>query len=350
MSNTKILVVDDEPSNLQYLKQVLGDEDYQLVFARDGLEALERLDEQAFALILLDLQMPNLDGYGVLEALRKNGTIGLTKIIILSVLDDEDSVIKGFSLGALDYVPKPFERKELLLRIRRLLNLKTEKETLLAGYRMMQSGVKAVGSLIQTPLDRASRDAEDSSHNTKVQDELRYVTHVLRQFEIYLSLQVAPLKQIDINIQQLLEAALLSCPGTIQLPLQGPQYLAPVGTAIHGDGKMVKNAVLTLLDNASRHTINDEPVKITVKLSKDEHYVLIEIKNRCAGIAQDDIPGLFTPFAREKDAKGFGLDLAIAAAVAQRHGGSVSCESIPNDWTTFTIKLPKSDKSYTARI
>lgn len=340
MPAPKLLVVDDEPSNLQFLKQVLQEEGYQLVFAKDGAEALARLAAQHFDLVLLDLQMPNIDGFSVLETLRARGKLGLTKVIIVSALDDEESIIHGFSLGALDYVPKPFERKELLLRIRRLLDLKTQQETLLAGYQMMQGGVKAVRGLIQSPLDRAARDAEDSPHFVSVQNDLRKVMGVLQQFELYLGMQGTTLKRSPLNVSELLEAALLTCPGQIHLPLEGPRFMVPKETAINGDGRLLKNSLLTLLDNASRHSIEQEPVMITVSPSEDGAQIAIAISNRCDGIAQSDIASLFTPFVSGKSGRGFGLDLAIASLAVQKHGGKLTCESIPDDWTTFTVQLP----------
>lgn len=340
MPKPKLLIVDDEPSNLQFLKQVLDKEGYQLVFAKDGAEALKRLAAQHFDLILLDLQMPNLDGFGVLEALRAKGTLGRTKVIIVSALDDEESIIHGFSLGALDYVPKPFERKELLLRIRRLLDLKTQQETLVTGYQMMQGGVKAVRGLIQAPLDRAARDAEDSPRFTSVQDDLRQVMNVLQQFELYLSLQGTSLTRHDINVRELIEAALLTCPGKIQLPLEGPRFTGPKEMTIHGDGRLLKNSLITLMDNASRHSIEREPVRISVSPSQDGACVDIAISNRCEGIAPSDIASLFTPFVSEQKGRGFGLDLAIASLAVQKHGGKLTCESISGGWTTFTVQLP----------
>jgi|GEM_PF-3503310 len=183
MPKPKLLIVDDEPTNLQFIKKVLEQEDYQLAFAKDGAEALDRLAAQSFDVILLDLEMPIVDGFSVLKTLREKRLLDRTKVIIISALDDEESIIKGFSLGALDYVPKPFVRKELLLRIRRLLDLKTQHETLLAGYQMMQGGVKAVRTLIQAPLGKAAKDAEDSPKLASLQGDLRKVMDVLQQFE-----------------------------------------------------------------------------------------------------------------------------------------------------------------------
>jgi sigma-B regulation protein RsbU (phosphoserine phosphatase) len=111
-----ILIVDDEPFNVDYLEQELEDLDYDLVTAANGREALERVDVDAPDVILLDIMMPEMDGFQVLAHLKVDRTLRNIPVIVVSALDDMASMVKGIQLGAEDYLPKPFE--PVLLRAR----------------------------------------------------------------------------------------------------------------------------------------------------------------------------------------------------------------------------------------
>ena len=115
----KILVVDDEKSLLEQLRKILQRERYIVETAADGEDALDKIFEGAFDLIILDIMMPQVDGLTVLEHTRKNGID--TPVLMLTAKGDTADKIKGLDMGADDYMPKPFSLDELLARIRALL-------------------------------------------------------------------------------------------------------------------------------------------------------------------------------------------------------------------------------------
>ena len=120
----KILIVDDEPFNVDYLEQELEDLNYETISAVNGQEALEKIVAESPDLILLDIMMPVMDGYAVLEKVKADPAMRNIPIIVISANNDLSSVIKGIKLGAEDYLPKPFEPTLLQARIQASLDKK----------------------------------------------------------------------------------------------------------------------------------------------------------------------------------------------------------------------------------
>ncbi len=114
----RILIVDDEPFNVDYLEQELEELDYDTISARNGWEALAKVAAQAPDAILLDIMMPEMDGFQVLTHLKADKTLRNIPVIVISALDDFDSVVKGIQMGAEDYLPKPFDPTLLKARIK----------------------------------------------------------------------------------------------------------------------------------------------------------------------------------------------------------------------------------------
>lgn len=115
--SVSILIVDDEPANIQLLANVLTEEGYAIEFAMDGEQALIWAKSKQFDLILLDIMMPGMSGYKVCQKIRENPETGDTPIIFLTAKTDSESVVKGFGVGAMDYITKPFNKAELLARV-----------------------------------------------------------------------------------------------------------------------------------------------------------------------------------------------------------------------------------------
>jgi sigma-B regulation protein RsbU (phosphoserine phosphatase) len=120
----RILIVDDEPFNIEYLEQELEDHDYVTINAENGWVALERVSAEAPDLILLDILMPEMDGFEVLDRLKGDKDMRGIPVIVISALDDMDSVVHGIEHGAEDYLPKPFDPVLLHARIRSSLEKK----------------------------------------------------------------------------------------------------------------------------------------------------------------------------------------------------------------------------------
>ena len=117
MTNPKILIVDDEPYNVDYLEQELDGLNYDTISATNGQEALDKIQAEPPDLVLLDIMMPVMDGFTVLAALKSNPATRDLPVIVISANNDMRSVVKGIAMGAEDYLPKPFEPTLLFARI-----------------------------------------------------------------------------------------------------------------------------------------------------------------------------------------------------------------------------------------
>src|ERR1051325_10049181 len=138
----KILIVDDEPFNLDLLEQELLDHDYAIERASDGVEALDKVESFNPDLILLDYMMPNMNGLEVLEHLRKNERHKATPVILLTAKASQEDKVRGLDAGADDYVIKPFDAVELLARVRAMLRIKEMHDQLEEWNRNLASKVQ----------------------------------------------------------------------------------------------------------------------------------------------------------------------------------------------------------------
>lgn len=127
----RILIIDDMPKNIQVAASILQKNGYQMAFAQDGPTALAQIDSKRFDLILLDIMMPQMDGFEVCRRIKANPNHRDIPIIFLTAKDDADSIVKGFELGAMDYLTKPFNGAELQARVKTQLELYHSKKELI---------------------------------------------------------------------------------------------------------------------------------------------------------------------------------------------------------------------------
>ena len=139
----KVLVVDDNPKNVQVLGSLLKNVGYKVGFAMDGKQAYDLLLKSSdFDLILLDINMPVMDGYEACKVIRAEENLKEIPIIFLTAFNEVENIVMGFELGAQDYVTKPFNTKELLMRVKTQLDLKQAKDMLKKSNEMLDVKVK----------------------------------------------------------------------------------------------------------------------------------------------------------------------------------------------------------------
>ena len=154
--NLRILIVDDTSKNIQVVASTLKEDGYQMAFAQSGKTAIEKTLANKFDLILLDIMMPEMNGFEVCEQLKKNPGTKDIPVMFFTAKADIESIVRGFELGGVDYLTKPFNRKELLARVRTHLSLKHYREALELSNRKLK---KANAELLeyQKELERAAR-------------------------------------------------------------------------------------------------------------------------------------------------------------------------------------------------
>jgi putative two-component system response regulator len=169
-----ILIVDDEESGRQTLESILEGQDYQLVMAENGEQALEKARQVLPDVILLDVMMPGMDGFEVCQRLRNDPTLAEVPIIILTALDDRKSMLKGLDAGADDYLTKPYDRYELrarllgITRLNRYRKLLNERANIEEAHEKLLSAYDATIEGWSRAMDL--RDKETEGHTLRVTD------------------------------------------------------------------------------------------------------------------------------------------------------------------------------------
>ncbi len=188
-----IMIVDDTEMNISILVDALGD-DYDLVIAINGVEALELMKEEKPDLVLLDIMMPEMDGYTVLEKMNEDTSNNNIPVILLSAIVDSESKTKGFSLGAVDYVTKPFELAEVKARVKTHLELKEARELLKNQNEILEEKVRERTKQLEKSQSATiyclaalaeTRDTETGGHIKRTQFYVRELAFQLRKMGFY---------------------------------------------------------------------------------------------------------------------------------------------------------------------
>ena len=148
VEDLKILIVDDNPKNLQIIGSYLVMEGYSVEFATDGEKAIDWIESLKFDLILLDINMPVMDGYDVCRIIKKNPRHNKIPVIFITAKTDTDSIIKGFETGAVDYITKPFNHRELLVRVKSQIEIKRGRDQITQNLADIESRNKLISESI----------------------------------------------------------------------------------------------------------------------------------------------------------------------------------------------------------
>lgn len=216
----KILIVDDEPFNIDYLEQELEDLNYDIISARDGREALNKVKRELPDLILLDIMMPVMDGFAVLAQLKADPDLRNIAVIVISAMNDLESVIKGIKQGAEDFLPKPFEPTLLHARIAASLekkSLRDQQRSLLHTFateevaeQLMRSGFSLGGR----NMDATIMFADIRSFTTYT--EQHDAAEVVELLNAYFACMFGPISSHGGIVNQIIGDGLMALFGTVQ--------------------------------------------------------------------------------------------------------------------------------------
>lgn len=184
--NRSILIVDDNPQNIQLVASHLKQEGYRISFSQSGRDVLQKIENAAFDLILLDIMMPEMDGFEICTRVREHPEYREVPIIFLAAKIDKESIVKGFEVGAVDYIEKPFHGAELLARIRTHLELKAYRERveqiniqlnkeILNGIKMqeeLEASKAALEEMNRKLYEKATKDALTKLFNRRKMTDL----------------------------------------------------------------------------------------------------------------------------------------------------------------------------------
>ncbi len=363
-----ILVVEDNLALLYGLKDLLEREGYQVLTARDGVEALEIMKTTCPDLIIADIMMPRMDGYAFYEAVRSRPEWVPIPFIFLTAKATRDDIIKGKAMGAEDYITKPFDVRELLAVVRsRLERARAVREISEAKVeKLKEQIITALSHELRTPLtyvvgytELALEDLKSMPANA-LQDYLQEVkrgadrlTRLVEDFLLLLQIdtgrareQVQQLAEVRADLPEIVGKVVekyrpLAESRGVRLEFQVTPPIPPVRIL----EPLFADALGRLLDNAIKFSLREEK-EVTVHLRGEEDSVKVTVQDRGIGIPPEEIPHLFERFrqiGRERtEQQGLGLGLAIAKEIVELHGGRIEVESRPGSGSSFTICLPQA--------
>ncbi len=360
----KILVVEDAHSLRKDILEMLGFEGFQAIGAENGLIGVQRAREHLPDLIICDIMMPEMDGYEVLEELRKDTTTATIPFIFLTARTDRMDMRQGMELGADDFLTKPFHAAELLATVRTRLR-KRDVVTQLAERHLedlRENIMMALPHELRTPLNvilgfsdllMTDSDIMDAEHIAEMSRHINMsALRLYRLIENFLVYTHTELMMTDHRQHEFLKNNYLVYPkSTIEhSAVQKAQQVErdddlelnvqdTEAVAIGED--YLRKIVEELVDNALKFSSSGKPVCVNAYPEGD--FYMLSISNDGRGMTQEQVArvGAYMQFERRiHEQQGAGLGLIICKRLAELHGGELTIDSIPGGETTVTVQLP----------
>lgn len=367
----RILVVEDETSIRNEVTDWLTFEGHEVFSAENGLKGLEAARKHLPELIISDITMPDLDGYGLLQALQEDPYLFAVPFIFLTARADRLNMRQGMELGADDYLTKPFSRAELFSAIHaRIDRVEAIKSSTQQEFNQLKSKIlRIVGHELKTPLLSVQLVQEVIEHqlgqlsHEDLSDLLQTMRagtdrlkHVVQQILYLTQIESGLLNSVSLRdsgqvifIDQLIMSAIDLARTFVYRNKDGPVYYKALNPelAVWGDVDLLRHAMAELLSNALAFTKNDKSVLIREWWAKG--YLWIDIMDQGAGMSTlqvEETQQLFVQFERDsKEQQGLGIGLTVAREIVRIHGGELRIDSEMDKGTQVIVKLPLYSKS-----
>jgi signal transduction histidine kinase len=376
VSRARILIVDDLPEKLLVYSSLLEDVDAEIVQARSGTEALKRVLEGSFAVILLDVNMPDIDGLETATLIRGHRHGRQTPIIFITAYADEMQIARGYALGAVDYIQSPVVAPVLRSKVQVFVDLFKAHAALALSNQELENRVKertaeleqlsrlkdeflaTMSHELRTPLNAIfgwvtllrtrrldeptqERALETIERNARAQKRLiEDLLDVSRIVTGKVALEILP-----VNPQRVVEAALETMQPAAQTKGITVVPLLAIGAAtVRGDFARLQQIVCNLLSNAIKFTPSGGRVEVTLAHRNGE--AEISVSDSGQGIKPEFLPLVFDRFRQEDGSisrrhGGLGLGLAIVRHLVELHAGSVEAFSEgEGKGSRFVVRLP----------
>jgi two-component system, sensor histidine kinase and response regulator len=369
MAAPSILVVDDQPINVQLLKRKLEREGIRIIAAYNGLEALETVRKQKPDLILLDVMMPDMDGIEVCQRLQANEETRGIPIIFITARTAKESKLEGLSVGAVDYITKPIDLDETLARVQTQLRFVAINRQLIDLTRRLEESRRSatIGAvtqgiahnlnnllgvvigyldLVKAYYDKPEQVKKNVHH---VEDAVQRIVSIIKQLSTLVVKSRPPL--IKAGLQRLLEGGVarfhddyrLSAPVTIDNPLGD--------LGVETNYEIVEEVLAKVLINAwesyTNRMTDPRPISIhtrTVDKPEEGRFVEIRVTDHGRSIDPEIRDKMFEPFVSTKNTVGVGMGLTVARHALRNLGGEVTMTDTPGGGATAVLLHPVEKK------
>jgi K+-sensing histidine kinase KdpD len=372
-----ILIVDDNSENLTVLSSLLSKE-YDVSVAKSGERALEILQSgRLFDLILLDIIMPEMDGFKLCSLIKADERFKDIPIIFISALTEIESKVKGFQMGGVDYITKPFQKEEVLARVKTHLTIRELTSELIEKNKRLEETNKKL-----MELERL----RENLTNMIIHDMRSPLTAIMSMFELlkmelegkaepqvmhYIGSGMSSAKSLIEMINSLLDISRLE-EGKMPLEISrnrigeivddamkslepliiGSKYEVRVekngleNVVVNCDREIIKRVILNLVTNSLKHSMSKSPIKLTVSL--EDGFVVVSVIDDGIGIPKEYHQKIFEKFGqvemRERRQKySTGLGLTFCKLAIEAHNGRIGLESKAGKGSRFFFMLPVSN-------
>ena len=333
---------------------------YEVMPASSGAEALEGVRVQSPDLILLDLMMPEMDGLEVCRQLKADASLRQIPVIFLTASNEMEHLVKGFEVGAVDYVTKPFNPPELLARVRTHLELKHARQQLREMNDEKNEFMGIAAHDLRSPLNAVKGYAEmmreepamEHQERAELLDRIHDATkrmadmvqnlldaNRIERGEMKLHLAPTGLSALVASVTEAQRPRATAKQQTIHFETEAASITAPVDP----------NVMVQVLENLVSNAVKYSPPgkRIFVRLKKEPGAVRVEVQDEGPGLSAEDQKKLFGKFARlsAKPTGGeqaTGLGLSIVKRMVEAMNGKVWCESEPGQGATFIVTMPEA--------
>jgi len=364
-SDYKILIVDDVVSNVLLLKILLTNEKFQVCTANCGNMCIEQAKKEKPDLILLDVMMPDINGFDTAVILKKDPETQDIPIIFLTALNNPSDLVHGFQVGANDFLTKPFNKEELVMRVMHQIQLVAAKRIIvrqndelrrtinnrdkmysviahdlrspMASIRMVLNlavnvvSPDMVGPEIFELLDKANRESEET--HDLLDNLLKWTKSQTGRLNVVYQ---------DFDLDEVVPGVVDIFTMIAEMKKISLQYIpSEEKITVHADNDMVKTVIRNFLSNAIKFTPEGKGIEVFFKREGD--FARVSVRDHGVGIAADRVETIFhkgeTTYGTGGE-EGSGLGLQLCQDFARKNGGDAYVESVEGEGSTFSFTIP----------
>ncbi|HRL84401.1 MAG TPA: response regulator [Bacteroides uniformis] len=365
-SEYKILIVDDVMSNVLLLKVLLTNEKFAIATASNGRQALEQVEKENPDLVLLDVMMPDMSGFEVAQHLKSNPQTAEIPIIFLTALNSTADIVKGFQVGANDFISKPFNKEELIIRVthqislvaaKRLILSKTEElQRTIAGrdklysviahdLRSPMGSIKMVLNMLILNLPSEKIGAEMYELLTMANQTTEDVFSLLDNLLKWTKSQIGKLNVVyqDVDLVEVTDGVIEIFSMVASLKKIRIREMKPEKMMVNADIDMLKTVVRNLLSNAIK--FSKENSEVLVKMEEVDGMAVVSVQDYGCGISEEGQKKLlhtdthFSTFGTNNE-EGSGLGLLLCKDFVVKNGGKLWFTSKEGEGSIFSFSIP----------
>lgn len=365
-SEYKILIVDDVMSNVLLLKVLLTNEKFAIATASNGRQALEQVEKENPDLVLLDVMMPDMSGFEVAQHLKSNPNTADIPIIFLTALNSTADIVKGFQVGANDFISKTFNKEELIIRVthqislvaaKRLILSKTEElQRTIAGrdklysviahdLRSPMGSIKMVLNMLILNLPSEKIGAEMYELLTMANQTTEDVFSLLDNLLKWTKSQIGKLNVVyqDVDLVEVTDGVIEIFSMVASLKKIRIREMKPEKMMVNADIDMLKTVVRNLLSNAIK--FSKENSEVLVKMEEVDGMAVVSVQDYGCGISEEGQKKLlhtdthFSTFGTNNE-EGSGLGLLLCKDFVVKNGGKLWFTSKEGEGSIFSFSIP----------